>query len=221
MASRHVHGNGGLLTTVEDLLTWNHALAAGRLGSPDVSKAMQTSGVFNDGRAVGYGGGLSLNPVRGVAAVSHTGSTAGYRAVLARFTDSDLHVAILCNRGDANPQALVLAMLDGLLPFSAAPQRRPVSPRNEIRVDPSLAADYSGLWFSDEVGGTVRTTVADGDLIVQPRPGRSWTLHMVATDSFTTTGGQRLVFARESGRRPGRLVISVERALGMEYVRVE
>lgn len=221
MPFEDVHGNGGLLTTVGDLLIWNHALAAGRIGSPDVSDAMQTSGVFNDGRPVGYGGGLSLNPVRGLAAVSHTGSTAGYRAVLARFTESDLHVAILCNRGDANPQALALAMLDGTLAFAPPPARNASVQPAVIPIRSDQVADYTGTWQGDEVGGTLRTSVVDGLLRVEPRPGRSWTLRQLAVDSFATTGNQRLVFRRNGAGRPQRLLVSVERALGLEYVRVD
>ncbi len=221
MPFEHVYGNGGLLTTVGDLMIWNHALAEGRIGSPEVSAAMQTSGVFNDGRPVGYGGGLSLNPVRGVAAVSHTGSTAGYRAVLARFTDSDMHVAILCNRGDANPQALALAMLDGMLPFAPVPERRATAPGNVIPVGAEQVADFTGTWLSDEVGGTLRTTVVDGRLVVELRPGKTWAMQQVAADSFSATGTQRIVFLRDGAGRPGRLFVSVDRALGLEYVRVD
>ena len=43
-----VHGNGGLLTTVGDLLTWNRALSEGRFG-PEFTRRMHERGRLNDG----------------------------------------------------------------------------------------------------------------------------------------------------------------------------
>jgi CubicO group peptidase (beta-lactamase class C family) len=46
-------GNGGLLTTVGDLLTWNRALSQGALG-PFVRAELERRSTLNDGRAVNY-----------------------------------------------------------------------------------------------------------------------------------------------------------------------
>ncbi|MEW5918767.1 MAG: serine hydrolase domain-containing protein, partial [Gemmatimonadota bacterium] len=43
-----VHGNGGLLTTVGDLLRWNDALDAGLLGKPELTKLLETQGKLTD-----------------------------------------------------------------------------------------------------------------------------------------------------------------------------
>jgi len=142
--------------------------------------------------------------------------------VLERFTDADVHVAILCNRGDANPQALALAMLDGLLPLAAAPSRI-AGPGDQapLAMEPGMEAGYTGLWVSEEVGGTLRTSLRDGRLVVTSRPGRGWTMERVGADSFVAGGGQRLQFRRDSAGRPDRLIMAVSRALGLEYVRLD
>lgn len=95
MPFEDAHGNGGLLTTVGDLLIWNRALEAEALG-PAVSAALQTRAVVG-GRETHYGLGLELGEHGGRREISHGGATGGYRAWLARYPDDGVSVAVLCN----------------------------------------------------------------------------------------------------------------------------
>ncbi|MEX2467309.1 MAG: serine hydrolase [Gemmatimonadota bacterium] len=92
-----VHGNGGILTTVADLGIWNAALEDGRLGGSEFVRMMHDQGRLNDGSEIVYASGLRVEESMGVPSVTHTGSTAGYRAFLARYPEQDLSVAMLCN----------------------------------------------------------------------------------------------------------------------------
>src|SRR5688572_8333853 len=99
-----VHGNGGLLTTVGDLLIWNEHLNTGeKLGGRAFVDAMHRQGVLNDGSQISYASGLQVGTAGGVRRISHTGSTSGFRAFLARYPDQKLSVALLCNVGAVNP----------------------------------------------------------------------------------------------------------------------
>lgn len=102
-----VHGNGGLLTTVGDLLTWARSFDEARLGAEFVER-MERQGVLNNGRTIAYAKGLSVGGLDGVRSVTHTGSTSGYRAFLGRYypEDHQLAVALLCNVSNANPGGL-------------------------------------------------------------------------------------------------------------------
>jgi CubicO group peptidase (beta-lactamase class C family) len=102
MPFENVHGNGGLLTTVGDLLTWNHNFASHVVGDAAFVREMETPGRFNDGRAHGYALGLMVGPRYGLREVAHSGSTAGYTAHLTRFPDQQLSVAVLCNATSGN-----------------------------------------------------------------------------------------------------------------------
>lgn len=94
MPFENVHGNGGLLTTVDDLLRWNRAY-------PHFAALLET-GRLNDGRRLAYALGLRSGEWRGQKEVSHSGATAGYRAWLARYPELDnLSVAVLCNAASA------------------------------------------------------------------------------------------------------------------------
>jgi CubicO group peptidase (beta-lactamase class C family) len=106
MPFENVHGNGGLLTTVGDLLLWTESLETGKLGGPPFLEAMHHQGRLNDGRTIAYASGLFVQSYKGIPEVSHTGSTAGYRAFLGRYPRQHVAVALLCNVGSVNPGAL-------------------------------------------------------------------------------------------------------------------
>lgn len=102
MPFEDIYGNGGLLTTVSDLLKWNSNLTTGKL-HPSVFELMQKPGSLTNGQSINYGFGLFLQKFETLAEVSHSGATAGYRAWLGRIPAKGLSVAILCNAGSANP----------------------------------------------------------------------------------------------------------------------
>ena len=97
MPFEDIHGNGGLLTTVGDLLKWNENFVSPRIGDAEFVAEQQQPGRFNDGRAHNYALGLQVGTYKGVQQVDHSGSTAGYRAHLARYPDQHVSVAVLCN----------------------------------------------------------------------------------------------------------------------------
>ena len=88
MPFENVHGNGGLLTTVGDLLRWNENFVTPKVGDAAFVAEEQTPGRFTDGRAHELRLRVcSSGAYRGVREVSHSGSTAGYRAFLTRYPD--------------------------------------------------------------------------------------------------------------------------------------
>lgn len=213
-------GNGGLLTTVEDLLTWTRALHDGRLGRPDISRAMLTEGRFNDGRPVGYGGGLFLSPMRGVPSVNHGGATAGYRAFLGTFPAQRVMVAILCNRADANTTRLMLDLLAPVVPFE--PQQPTAASAAAVvpRVDPARLPEYAGRFHSDEVPATLTVGLRNGGLSVSRKPGDRVALRAVGTDEFAG-GGTAYRFVRGAGGRVEAVIVTTSRVVDLRFDRIE
>ncbi len=103
MPFENVHGNGGLLTTVGDLLRWTRNLETGEVGGPEFIAEMHRQGVLDSGRTIAYASGLFIGEYRGVREVQHSGGTAAYRGFLTRFPDHGIAVAVMCNAGNANP----------------------------------------------------------------------------------------------------------------------
>lgn len=102
----NIFGAGGLLTTVADLLLWNENFTHAKVGGAEFVKAQQTPAVLRNGRAISYAAGLQVTTVDGLREVAHSGSTGGYSTWLARYPDSGVSVAVLCNSSSGNPTAL-------------------------------------------------------------------------------------------------------------------
>ncbi|MEX2571426.1 MAG: serine hydrolase [Gemmatimonadota bacterium] len=116
MPFENVHGNGGLLTTVGDLVRWTELLHNGEIAGPEFSAAMQAQARLNSGRLIEYASGLYITDYRDIPEISHSGATAGYRAFLTRYPDQELSVALLCNAANANATSLAHQVADLYLP---------------------------------------------------------------------------------------------------------
>lgn len=124
-----VHGNGGLLSSLGDLLIWNDALTNGLLGKPELTRLLETQMHLNDGRTLTYALGLQVAPwAPGVREVSHSGSTAGYRTFLARYPEAKASVAVWCNAAPANAVQLGRQVAALVVPRANAPVRSTPAP---------------------------------------------------------------------------------------------
>jgi len=148
MPFENVYGNGGLLTTVGDLITWNENFVTPKVGDAAFVEEQQRPGKFNDGRPHLYALGLYMRSYRGVREVSHSGSTAGYRAFLARYPDQHLSVAVLCNVSTANATQYAHDV-------AAIYLRGALGPSTESRPTAAQLQAAAGLYRSTMTGETV------------------------------------------------------------------
>lgn len=105
-------GDGGVLTSVEDLQRWDENFYTGAVGGRAVVDAMLVPGVLSGGKKLPYASALYVADYRGLPSVSHGGAWAGYRAQLLRFPREHLSIACLCNLGDTNPSRLAHLVAD-------------------------------------------------------------------------------------------------------------
>ena len=157
MPFENVHGNGGLLTTVGDLLKWNENFVSPKVGDAAFVAEQQKPGTFNDGRTHDYALGLFVGTYRGVREVNHSGSTAGYRAFLTRYPDQHVSVAVLCNASSANPTQYAHAVADVYLGdrAEAAPSTRTLTAAQMQEAAGLYRSTMTGLPLM--IGGPVDT----------------------------------------------------------------
>lgn len=203
MPFENAHGNGGLLTTVGDLLRWNEALTkrsvGGAVGSALVDSLTRT-GRLTNGEAITYAAGLVVDDYRGTKQIAHSGATAGYRAYLARYPEQrDLSVAVLCNTyaaATAHAHAMVNGLASGLIAVAPTATDFPVA-GTMPRAD-SLAK-FVGDYASDEVGVTFNVRLEQGRLVLRRAPADSWIVTRISKDGRFTAGPWQLWFTAERG----------------------
>ena len=166
MPFENVHGNGGLLTTVGDLLRFTHNLDTGDLGGPALLEEMHRQGILDSGRKIAYASGLRVGEYKGVREVQHGGSTAGYRGFLTRFPDQGVAVALMCNVGNANPGRLAHAVADLYLGDILVDETAPESDEPTVDVSESSLQALAGGYRNTRSQARLEVTASDGVLRV-------------------------------------------------------
>lgn len=177
-----VHGNGGLLSSLDDLLRWNEALSGRLLGRPELTRLLETQMRLTDGRTISYALGLQVAPwTNGVREVSHSGATAGYRTFLARYPEARTSVAVWCNAAQANavqlgrqvaavlvPRATPVRMAP--TPIAAAEREQITGPYRNPRTDDWLMISSAGEYARviGPAADSLRRDGAPGRYLVGP-----------------------------------------------------
>ena len=103
-----VLGDGGIYSSIDDLIRWNAALDSGRLLPRAVLDESTTAGPLT----TQYGYGWFVDPYRGLRRHWHAGETIGFRTAIQRFPDRKLTVIVLSNRGNLDARKLSLDLAD-------------------------------------------------------------------------------------------------------------
>jgi CubicO group peptidase (beta-lactamase class C family) len=190
MPFEDVHGNGGLLTTVGDLLKWNANVATAKVGGKDIIAMQQVQSRLNDGEIISYALGLFVQDYRGAREISHSGTTAGYNAWLGRYPDQGVSVAVLCNGSTANGTSLGRGVAstflgDALKPSLQVPGDRALGGGSPTQPE---AAKYAGTYYSDEIETTLQVVFENGKLVMHRRPNDTIPLTQRHYDEFTGGG---------------------------------
>ncbi len=114
-----VLGDGGIYTSIDDLVKWDRALREHTLLTeaemqPALTPVEPSGGAAKSesGKLVSYGFGWFLDPYEGHKRMWHDGSTIGFRTTIQRFPDDQLTVIVLANRADLDPADLALKVAD-------------------------------------------------------------------------------------------------------------
>ena len=235
MPFENVHGNGGLLTTVGDLLRWNENFVTPVVGDAAFVAQQQTTAKLSDGRDQVYAFGLYVRPYRGIPEVSHSGSTAGYQAFLTRFPKQHLSVAVLCNTASAAPtqyaRAVAEIYLGSALSASTtstatadAPGRggrgRGATGADTFKPDAADLASYAGRYASDEAETEFSIALEGADLVLKQRPDTVRRMRPIEKDVFAVPVVGTVTFRRDAGGRVTALSVRQDRVWDLRFPRM-
>lgn len=227
MPNENAYGNGGLLTTAEDLLVWNDYYLSGKFGNPSLLPNQVATRKLNNGGVNNYAAGLFTDSINGWKAISHTGATAGYRAYLEYFPEAGLSIAWLSNTSafDNDTFNLSNAVRKILLPDRRAVVNRPANtPVAAVKTTPADTSagnmkSYAGVYYSREAEAMYDIAFKSGRLLLQVKPTSTFILTPVAKDVFRFPLGQ-VVFERDAQQKVTALKVSISRARNVVFRRV-
>jgi len=115
-----VLGDGGVYTSVSDLVRWDHALESHSLLSAEARKLSWTPYILSDGQPTNYGFGWFVDVDRGRTRLTHNGETRGFTNAIIRYPDERLSVIVLTNLSNSAPWDAAQAIADLWLHAGAA-----------------------------------------------------------------------------------------------------
>jgi len=208
-----VAGDGGLYTTVEDLLHWDENFYTPNVGGPGLLNFMLSRGRLRGGEPLPYAAGLILGRYSGLGAVSHPGALPGYRAEMIRFPGQHLTVACLCNNGDEDGPVLARRIANVYLDEKLRPMRGAAN----IDYATSTFPELDGVWESTQ-GWILRTWSAADGLQTQFADGEFKLLPLNQRQLLADTGTNRLVLTKISRDE---LTVAWDRFPHVTYRRLE
>lgn len=153
-----LHGEGGLVSCVEDLALWTHHLdTAGAALAAELAQTLP----FENGATNFYARGQTVRTRRGVVTVSHGGLWPGFKTEFLRAPSLGLTVIAISNNGGADPNGIGVQVLDLLL------DARPGIPPAPARATSDEAAALAGRWIAPGRDATLDISIEGGTLMLR------------------------------------------------------
>lgn len=150
------YGATSMITTAADLHKWSRELLHPQIFDTSLIHSMQVPARLTGGNPSNYGLGVYKATIRGREAVMHTGSDAGYRALIATYAADGLSIVILSN-GSADLLPIHEALVGIFGTGAVAPQADFVPDAQTLA---SLAGYYASGW-----GAGMELRVDGGQLV--------------------------------------------------------
>jgi CubicO group peptidase (beta-lactamase class C family) len=148
-----IMGEGGVVSTVDDMLRWLAHMDAPIVGSAETWDLMKTPLKLNNGVKTNYGLGLVNAAYRGAHAIHHPGGLMGGSSHMLKIPAVGLDVAIMVNSDDFNATVLLEKVLDACLTGLDSPYD-------------TCSPTYHGVFRSLATGNVVQLFASEGNQIV-------------------------------------------------------
>ncbi|HJO03048.1 MAG TPA: serine hydrolase domain-containing protein [Acidobacteriota bacterium] len=221
-------GDGGVFTTIEDLVSWDQAFYSNTLGA-ELMKLMHQTGSLTDGEQLEYAFGLSVSERRGLPMVRHAGGFVGFRADMVRYPTEEFSVICLANLGSINPSGLCDEVADLYLAdrfgddASATMASDTVDGLVPVTLPLSALQSKAGTWLHEASGMQLETAVLEGRLELTAEVlGGAISLTPVGTARFVgDLDGQRLsaTFAPDDATAQ-RATIAIRGVANLDLIRL-
>ncbi|MFQ6070465.1 MAG: serine hydrolase domain-containing protein [Candidatus Aminicenantales bacterium] len=155
----HLLGNGGVLSTTEDMYRWHLALLGEKVLSPEAKKKIFTP-YIND---YGYGWDV-LQTERGLLIQHDGGSTLGSSSEMRRYMDAGVVTILFCNQSYGE-QTLMEAVRDKIEAIVFG--KEVALPPEVSSIEPEELRKFDGI-YRFRGGGRIEVRSSGGKLLVRP-----------------------------------------------------
>ncbi len=164
----NIYGDGGVISTVEDLAKWDTNFYRDQLGNSGLVEMLLTRGRLNSGEQIHYAFGLELDTHNGYRVVKHNGGMLGFNVDMVRFPDQRLTVIVLGNSQDAYVTGLAFDIADRLLPAKQALNSKPsMVPASQVTLTSDESKKYEGSYAIRDLNNRWVVRLKDGQLSVE------------------------------------------------------
>jgi D-alanyl-D-alanine carboxypeptidase len=181
---------GALISTVDDQLVWQRAVAEGRMLKPETWRRAFSAYRLSDGRSAGYGYGWFVGEAAGKPSIEHGGDINGFSSNGLWIPSERLHVIVLSNRereGERNADDISRRIAEAVLGTPAPPA--------PFAVAPEALDAYVGVYRINETENRL-VTREGGTLYGQRGRNPRQALTPVGRDEFVLSSGSRARFVR-------------------------
>ncbi|MBT8263139.1 MAG: serine hydrolase [Bacteroidia bacterium] len=203
------YAGGSLMSCVDDMLLWQRALHNNILISEESKKLAFTNYTLNNGKAINYGYGFSVDEISGIPSIEHGGGIFGYETYGVYVPEEDVYVIILSNRNGNGPT-------DVTVEIAAHAMGKPLPSREAVSLSEEQMKKWLGTYqFSDDVLRYV--TFEDGQMYSQREGSSKLKIYPVSANRFYFEGSTtNYTFSIKEGKKQALFGSRINREMGYE-----
>ncbi len=204
-------GDGGLYTSVEDLLLWDRNFYDNKLvGGADLINQILTPRTLNSGEKNAYAFALTTGDYKGLKMILHGGGFIGFRAEMLRFPEQKFSVICLCNLGNIDPTNLAKKVadiyLDEQIKQAAKGDGKSTVSESVVRkLSEQELNNVAGLYFNPLTDTVRRVIVRDSKLMYVRAANSSSELQAVGEGRFVMADAPSTTEVSFKSPKPGAL----------------
>ncbi len=149
-----VSGEGGMASTVDDMLRWMAHMDRPVVGTAETWAAMKTPYRLKSGYSTRYGLGLSVGEYRGQTTIEHGGTVMGGGCQMIKAVEAGLDIIIITNRAGVDTMGLADRIIDACVPDLGPP------------LQDMSGANISGLYYAEATGSTLHLLEHEGRQLI-------------------------------------------------------
>lgn len=138
-----VTGEGGMASTVDDMLRWLAHMDHPVVGTPETWAAMKSPYILKSGYSTRYALGLSVGAYRGHTTIEHGGTVMGGGCQMIKVPDAGLDIILITNRAGVDTMSLADRIIDACVADLGPP------------LEDVAGTNITGLYYDPATGSTL------------------------------------------------------------------